>query len=421
MRTTSWVAAALAASVMVVTACTASPSGPAPEAAGPAAPHDLLVLDLGGGAASIDTSVGRLAPETLDAVASFDGSRLYRTERVDGATMLRTLDPGGAVLAERTLDGALQVRVASLSGGSVLLMPPLPEGVDPWTPLPRTRTTMVIADPAGAVSTTLTLRGNFEPEAFSTDDRQVFLLQYLPAEAPAAYRVVALDVATGEVSPVAGRFKTPPERMPGIRLSQVYDPARERLYTLYDNQPSTGLDHAYAGHTAGRSQTFVHVLSLDAGWAHCAGVPRSMWGSPRFDQAMAVAPDGSSVFVIDAHAGRVATLDAKSLQISSVAQVALGGGEGLRTTGSLAPDGRSLFITSSLDPGSVYRFDIARGAIDARWPVAGPASAVGVTGTGVWVAGPGRLERLDPATGMVTQTLALPGVERVVHLLHGGG
>ena len=42
-----------------------------------------------------------------------------------------------------------------------------------------------------------------------------------------------------------GRFKTPPERMPRIRLAQVYEPTSEQLYTLYTNRaaeysPATG-------------------------------------------------------------------------------------------------------------------------------------------------------------------------------------
>ena len=88
--------------------------------------------------------------------------------------------------------------------------------------MPRSRTSIVVADPTGAPQTrTFDLRGNFEPEAFSTDDRLLFMIQHLPAEAPTVYRVTVLDLKSGRVVPVFGPFKGPSERMPGIRLQQV--------------------------------------------------------------------------------------------------------------------------------------------------------------------------------------------------------
>ena len=63
------------------------------------------------------------------------------------------------------------------------------------------------------------------------------MIQYLPAETPAVYRVVVLELASGEVRPVRGRFKTPPQRMPGVRLGQVFDPITSQMYTLYSNRP----------------------------------------------------------------------------------------------------------------------------------------------------------------------------------------
>ncbi len=39
-----------------------------------------------------------------------------------------------------------------------------------------------------------------------------------------------------------GRFKTPPQRMPGVRLGQVFDPVTSQMYTLYSNRPGAYAD-----------------------------------------------------------------------------------------------------------------------------------------------------------------------------------
>ena len=157
----------------------------------------------------------------------------------------------GDQVSTTTIRGDLDVRVASDSGNAVALMEPLPDGVDPWTPVPRARTTIVVADPTGARDPrTYHLRGNYEPEAFSIEDSRLFLIQYLPAEAPAVYRVTVLDLADGDVYEVHGRFKTAPERMPGIRLRQVFDRTTSQLYTLYSTEPRDSRRSTATGDTA---------------------------------------------------------------------------------------------------------------------------------------------------------------------------
>ena len=105
------------------------------------------------------------------------------------------------------------------------------------------------------------------------------MIQHLPAEAPTVYRVTVLNLRTGRVVPVFGPFKGPAERMPGIRL-QVLSPNADQLYTLYSSARP-----GYAPHQApvpnGATVSFVHVLSLQEGWAHCVGLPESCGTGPR--------------------------------------------------------------------------------------------------------------------------------------------
>ncbi len=223
--------------VLVLGACTSGPTSdrtpPAQVAAGSSPAADVLLLDTDAGPVAVSPSTGSILSGEAGAVAGPDGTRLYTTT-VDGdRTVLVVRDAAtDDQLSTTAVPGDLAVRVASDSGNAVALMAPLPDGVDPWTPVPRARTTIVVADPSGArPARTYHLRGNYEPEAFSVEDSRLFLIQYLPAEAPAVYRVTVLDLADGDVDEVHGRFKTPPERMPGIRLRQVFD--RDDLAALH--------------------------------------------------------------------------------------------------------------------------------------------------------------------------------------------
>ena len=215
--------------VLVLGACTSDPASdrtpPAQVAAGSSPAADVLLLDTDAGPVAVSPSTGSILSGEAGAVAGPDGTRLYTTTLDGDHTVLVVRDAAtDDQLSTTAVPGDLAVRVASDSGNAVALMAPLPDGVDPWTPVPRARTTIVVADPSGArPARTYHLRGNYEPEAFSVEDSRLFLIQYLPAEAPAVYRVTVLDLADGDVYEVHGRFKTAPERMPGIRLRQVFD------------------------------------------------------------------------------------------------------------------------------------------------------------------------------------------------------
>ena len=119
-----------------------------------------------------------------------------------------------------------------------------------------------------------------------------------------------------------GRFKSPPERMPGIRLAQVFDPASEQLYTLYTNRVAEHFhDHWQDASYGDREVSFVHVLNLREGWAYCAGLPRTFWGQPATAQAMAASPDGRLLYIVDSIRGLVAEMDTETMEITRTARV----------------------------------------------------------------------------------------------------
>jgi hypothetical protein len=388
-----------------------------------AAVPDVLVLGKGDGPVTVNAANGSVLLERTGAVAGPDGSVVYATSSTrGGSTRLETLDATTGDVLERTrIAGSLAVRVASVSGQSVALMEPLDEGLDPWTPVPRSRTTIVVADPTGEVEPRrYRLRGNFEPEAFSSDDERLFLIQYLPAEAPEVYRVTVLELDEGRVDSVAGRFKSPPERMPGVRLSQVLAPDAEQLYTLYSNQ---GSGYGWNGAGGTKAVTFVHVLNLRRGWAFCAGLPEELWGQPARAQAMAVSPDASRLYVVDTMRATVAVMDTKSLEIVQEAAAPLSSAGRTPASAIVSEDGLRLFVGGAGEGREVVVLDGGTLEVADRWLMPGRVSGFGLSpdGNRLYVALGDRVAMLDPKTGDRLAEVPFGGAESVYHVATAAG
>jgi hypothetical protein len=413
MRTRAVVAVAL---VATLAACTGG--GGSSTTALPSSGRDVLLLDTAGGSVVLDTSAGSVLAKNPGAVVAPDGSRLYSATVLGESTRLESRDAvTGGLLATSSVPGVLDVSVASLSGRSVAMTRPRDENADPWIPLPRTRSTIVVADPSGARDArTYRLMGNYEPEAFSIGDARLFLIQYLPAMNPSAYRVTFLDLAKGRVHPVFGRFKTQPERMPGERLRQVFDAQTSQLYTLYTNR-SKGYDNDYWSQD-GDELTFVHVLNLRQGWAFCAGLPRSLWNHPASAEAMSPSPDGRILYIVDSMRGLVAEMDTRSLEVVRTAKVDLGSGNGARTSAVTSADGSTLFVSSSTDADAVYAIDTNSLSVSSRWTVPGTVSDVGLSGDGarLYAALTDHVAVLDPASGSQVGILSVRGVAGILNV-----
>ena len=417
MRTRSMILISL---VVATVACTGRADVREPrEAAAASSPHDVLVLGTSDGNVIVGSSSGAVLSSVEGQVTAPDGSRLYATSRDGGSTSLEARDSStGEVLSTTTLRGPLDVRAASLTGRAVALMRPLPPGVDTTYALPRRHTTIVVADPTGEERTRrYRLRGNFEPEAFSVDDTRLFLIQFLPAEAPTSYRVTFLRLLNGKVEPVFGRFKTPPERMPGIRLAQVFDPTSEQLYTLYTNRAAEYSHGSWANASYGdREVSFVHVLNLRDGWAYCAGLPRALWGEPARAQAMAPSPDGRFLYVVDSMKGRIAELNTRTLKITRSQRIDLGSLDRGRTSARMSADGKTLFV--GVGGSSVALVDTGAFEVLGRWTMPGDVAGLGLSDDGarLYAALGGSVAIVDTGTGDATGTLSFGGVESILHV-----
>lgn len=363
--------------------------------------HGITVADDRGAVMSTDATV-----------ASPDWSRLYAVR----GDKLVTFDPAtNRELASTGLPGKLTARVASTAGRLVALT------ADGATsrPVGRDRTTIVVADPSGAhPARELHLAGNFEPEAFSADDAYLFVLEYLPANAPERYRVRRVELATGEVQPLLLRDKRvipagAEEEMRGEGRQAVLSPDRSRLYTLYlhqgDHRHTRDLLPGRLGADGRAVHAFVHVLSLTEGWAYCLDLPDPFGAHPAGAHALTISPDGGRLYVGELTTKRIAVADTESLTVTEVATLHddQPGGDGAAM--STSPDGTTLYLGSS---NVLRRLDSATLRVNGTWsaPAAVRGLAVSPDGRQIFLGQADRIARVDTSTGQILNTFAAAGL-----------
>lgn len=306
---------------------------------------------------------------------------------------------------------ALRPRIVSPDGRLIGLATPK---------APRERTTIEVHRPTGD-PTTMELPGNQEPEAFSPAGDVVYVLDYLPPAAPDRYRVRRLDVGTGELRPLNTRLKTavPPsaeEEMRGEGRQAVYDPTRQRLFTLYTHQPehvhTRDLIHG-ARADAPHVHAFVHTLSLIEGWAYCIDLPAPFGAKPAAGHAIALATDSSRLTVIEATTGTVAVIDPEALAITGTLRFAP---RPLADAAASAAFGRTGELAVAAGTG-VTVVDTGSGATLARWSVPAPARGLAIVDGSAYVGGAGAITSHDLTTGRQTARVAVPALTRLLHAL----
>jgi hypothetical protein len=248
-----------------------------------------------------------------------------------------------------------------------------------------------------------TIDGNYEPEAFSSDGTELFLIQYLPARHPVAYRVRSLDLSTGKVAGVYTIDKDLQKSMKGTARVQTMAPDGSRLYTLY----SLRLD--------GEKRTFVHVLNLKDKWAHCIDLPDGFAEQAEMATALTVSPDGSRLFVANSKTEKLAVVDTSKLKvIRTTEDVDFSSGDGWRALqGTHAADGADrLFVSggssvSAIEPDSLTE--------ESTWSVDEPVTGLQISADGkkLYVGQSREVVVLDLATGEEVGVVDPPGLKRI--------
>jgi DNA-binding beta-propeller fold protein YncE len=427
MMRTKLLVPVVALTSLVLAACS-SPSSPAQShpahavVAPPAptvapAPRDALLIGTGAGVTAIDPTTGAVLYQGSGLLSPGDPKDLVGAAVRGPVTVLTMRDPAtGASTATTSIRGRLAIRVVAGDGSRVALMSPLSRGADPWIPTPRATTDIVVADPTGAEPPQrFHIEGNVEPEAFSADGTGLFVIRYLPALAPAAYRVARLELDEGDLYPVPGRNKAWVSTMKGTRLRQVASADGTGLYTLYTSQPASyAAGHDPVQARAKRSVAFVHSLMLGDGFAICVGLPRSLWGGDPNAEAIAVSLAGDGVYVVDVERGVVAEIDTGRLEVVRSVRIAreILGPAGSAAVAAVSPDGSSLFVARG--PRMVVIDTQTLVARDVR-PTGGDVAAMGFSldGRSMYLVMPGRVATVDVATGQVRGSIPTPSIRGV--------
>lgn len=375
---------------------------------------DFVMVESTQGLAGFDLATGRQTFSSTPAVATADWSTLF----IGNAGSLSRLDARtGSVLDTRPILAGLQPIAVSSDGIKVALAPP--EEASTWPPAGRSSSRIAVADASGhAPPRIFDLTGNYEPDAFSTDDQTVFVLEYQPPAAPDRYYVRRLDLRTGAVSGVGSRFKgvVPEENMRGTRRQHVLSPDHKTLYTLYTKQP----DHLHSRDLAagltrstGSVYAFVHVLSLSDGWAFCLDLPQPLGMGPAEAHALALSPDGRWLFVVDRSSGAVVVADAEQLYVRGSTNI---DADPLADhAAAVAGRDDTLFIGLTNE---VVALNSRSLAVQQR--IASPAtpSALGISPDGqrLFVAAADTLYALDATSGAELGRLPTTGVQAIAHI-----
>jgi len=376
-------------------------------------PGEVLLLGSGSGVVALDPATGA-ALSDAQGVPTADWSTVFSARPSGDATLVEGRDvTSGQVVSSAEVPSNQEVRVVSADGAQVALM-----GADDgeqWVPVPRTSTRIVVLDTTTGDSEAFDLEGNFEPEAFGSTGRLLYLVRYVPPEAPAAYRVSALDLRRGNVLPVGTSVKgLVVETMSGTRLEQVADPQGSMLFTLYTTASSADAG-GHAAHGGGADPVgFVHTLSLSGAWAHCVGLPEEFWGAGAAEQAMAIG-ELDTLFIVNAASGTLAVMDTKKLKVVDTVDLDLGEYAGGQVAAAMSPDGETLYVANGSTISAIGAETLA---VEDRWLANEPTSAVGFSsdGSSLLAGGTSGLTVLDPATGEHVGSLPSPAIDDLTYV-----
>ncbi|RUL95355.1 hypothetical protein EG812_03235 [Verrucosispora sp. FIM060022] len=383
---------------------------PAAPASAPRLP-DALIVEVDGGLAVL----GGGNPQTIPhAVATADGKTIHATAPDGADTALWRIDAATGNASDRVrLPGRWVPQTVSTDGTRVALTTE-EVSVTKERPAGREVTPVLIADAdAGGVRQRLRLPGNFVPEAFTGDLAGLFVLEWLPPDAPDRYRVRVVDLTTGEPGPLVTRDKglIPPgaeEEMRGDGRQAVLAPNRQVLYTLYTHQP----DHQHtrdriSGRPGSDVHAFVHTLHLEQRWAYCVDLPHPFGHGPAEGHAMAITPDGTRLLVVDVNSGIVADISTEELTVRRTVAISSGAGSAYAVT-----DGDRLFVAAGASVVVCALADLG-GGVELTTGERITGLLLSRDGSRFYVAGPTALSWHDSTSGRELGRLAVPGLTGV--------
>ena len=361
---------------------------------------------------AVEVPEGTVRTTIPNAVANRDFTEIYSARSRNGKTALvRWGAEGARRLSRMNIAGRFAANVVG-PRGLVALTEPRSDGATPWLPDGRTRTTVVVAHPGTGTERRFRLNGNFEPEAFSTNGKRLYTIEYVPPSDPNRYRVRILNLVSGKVSAIGRlRDKVAPDEMRGTGRMQVFAPERDELYTLYTRQGPNYVHGAPAGAPRGRTHAFIHLLNLKGGWAHCIDLPLPFGTGDATAGSIDISPDGRVLYVVDWTNGAVAVVNPAAVKVMRVAHLPLGDPDD-RTFAAAA--GSGLLHVAGND--SVVTIDPSSLKVVDRWRMDGEIVGLEASPDGrtLYVAVDDSIMMVDAATGSPLGTLPVGPVDDIL-------
>lgn len=360
----------------------------------PVTTTDVLFLQSAGGVTVVETGENSPTFDGADAVPSGNWSTVVRGDISGNSTRVVATDPSsGTDLWADVIEGRLSPQVISGDGTLVALSPKN----ERFYTYGRRHTKLVIAGSSLPEARTIILDGNFEPEAFSTDGEDLFVVSYQPARAPSRYQVRILDLATGRVHGVYTPHDELQTSMGGTARIQAAGPDGDRLYTLYT--VGGGMQPMHA---------FIHVLDLDQEWAHCIDMPDGFVTQSESATALTVSPDGKRLFAINSSTGAIAEIDTEALTVTRTSRSSFENGNAFAVSG---PDS-TVYVSSGR---YVEAFDGS--SLDALWSVKMDEITRGLqvttNGDKLYVGLRREVAALDVNSGKLLEVLDPPGIDKI--------
>jgi len=375
--------------VLITLAAVLGPPAPSRAAGGNAAGHDLLVMRSGTGAYGALTALpvgsdqpsrslpsglfdrgGRilyaavLQSTTSSLVQAIDArsGRVLRSTTVQGyyTTMPGSLVPGALLGSGASGAGSRAARLTQPSGAvNITLAPRSLPAVPPvdtadilsalsyngrWLALRDATpnapdTAVVVVDTAMMrVVATLHLRGAFGLDAIDDAGRKLYLVEKRNNAGPQAYQVRAYDLRARRLDrgPLT-EADDPTGVIRGVAYTRAWSPRGDWLYTLYV-QP-------------GKGGAFVHALGVASHKAHCIMLPTAPGdggGGVLSRDALAVSPDGSTLYAVNPALGRMVVVH--DLPGGRIERVVLdrraGSLQSMQRAAALSRDGGAMFVAT---------------------------------------------------------------------------